>query len=104
MLGEHHYTHTDVHTNCPRTLHADRYLTQYLWDSLTEKCKNAHDWTKNAMPFLSTYELELFVGDFYTATPLKLVLLSIETHIFLLKIQLFNSKCCPYVGQQMYYF
>ena len=32
-------THTDVHTNCPRMLHADRYLTQYFWDSLTGNVK-----------------------------------------------------------------
>ena len=40
-LREHHYTHThtDVHTNCPRTLHADRYLTQYFWHSLTGNVK-----------------------------------------------------------------
>ena len=33
------HTHTDVHTNCPRTLHADRYLTQYFWHSLTGNVK-----------------------------------------------------------------
>ena len=38
-LREHHYTHTDVHTNCPRTLHIDRYLTQYFWASLTGNVK-----------------------------------------------------------------
>ena len=39
-LREHHlHTHTDVHTNCPRTLHTDQYLTQYLWDSLTGNVK-----------------------------------------------------------------
>ena len=25
------------------------------------KCKNTHDWTKNAVPFLSTYELESYI-------------------------------------------
>ena len=40
-LREHHYTHThtDVHTNCLGTLHADRYLTQYFWESLTGHVK-----------------------------------------------------------------
>ena len=124
-LREHHYTHTDVHTNCPRTLHADRYLTQYFWHSLTGNVKMPMIGLKMPCPSSQPMSLSLISNEnifslvsytmrrfsvsqtrvFIHCDPTKIgVLLSIEIHLFLLKIQLFNSKCCPYAGQQMFYF
>ena len=53
-LHEHHYTHTDVHTNCSRTLHARTISDPIFLGKPNWKCKNA-------VPFLSTYELESYI-------------------------------------------
>ena len=125
-LREHLYTHT--HNYCPRTLHADQYLTQYFWESLTGNVKipmiglklpclssqpmslslksneNIFSLVSYTMRRFSVSQTSAFCRRFIHTTPLKLVLLSIEIHLFLLKIQLLNSKCRPYAGQQMFYF